>query len=210
MVKVMRHITTSYTDIISLIEGLHRRFLGLVKRELDRLRIYDVNNAQCVLLCNIGEAEVTMGELISRGYYVGSNVSYNVKKLVENGYLLQERSAHDRRSNHVRLTHKGYALRDRVSEMYGKHTEMLNYRPIPEADLQAVADVLRRLEQVWMYAGGPAEKRERAAVRGGSREAARSFWQTRLQKNHSDDDRKTLQEENVAASIRPAVEQSKR
>jgi DNA-binding MarR family transcriptional regulator len=115
----------------------------------------------------------------------------NVKKLVEKGHLLQKRSAHDRRSVHVRLTHRGYALRDRVSEIYGKHTEMLNYRPIPEADPQRAADMLRRLEQLWMYAGGPAENQKRAAVREGSSEAGCTLGRLPAEE-HSDGDTKML------------------
>jgi DNA-binding MarR family transcriptional regulator len=184
----------------------------LVKRELERLKIYDVNSAQCVLLHNIGEVELTIGEVTSRGYHVGSNVTYNVKKLAENGYLVQKRSAHDRRSIHVQLTHRGYALRDRIGEMFGMHTEILNCRTIPEADLQGTADTLRRLEQFWMYAGSPAENREGAAVcdhrmkRGRLDEAARSFSESRRQKNHRGDDTKMLQTEHVAGLTRHSRE----
>ena len=65
-----------------------------------------------MMLFNIGDAEMTVGELTLRGCYIGSNVSYNVRKMVENEYLLHERSVHDRRSIHVRLTEKGIKLRD--------------------------------------------------------------------------------------------------
>jgi hypothetical protein len=69
-----------YLGSLQLIERLHRRFLGVVKVELDRLRIQDINNIQSLILYNVGRAEMTVGELTSRGYYLGSNVSYNVKK----------------------------------------------------------------------------------------------------------------------------------
>ena len=96
-----------YLEVISLVERLHRHFLEVVKLELDGLGIHDINNVQGLMLFNIGDAEMTVGELTLRGCYLGSNVSYNVKKMVENGYLVQERSVHDRRSIHVRLTDKG-------------------------------------------------------------------------------------------------------
>jgi len=69
--------------------------------------VRDINNVQGMILFNIGEAEMTVGELTLRGCYLGSNVSYNLRKLVEQGYLAQQRSVHDRRSVHVRLTEKG-------------------------------------------------------------------------------------------------------
>src|SRR5262247_2779579 len=114
-----------YLEAISYVERLHRQFLEVVKLELEGLRIHDINNVQAMMLFNIGDAEMTVGELTLRGCYLGSNVSYNVKKMVENGYLLQERSVHDRRSIHVRLTEKGIRLRDRLSEMHRRHAEML-------------------------------------------------------------------------------------
>ena len=91
-------MTNGYLEVISLIERLHRHFLEVVKLELDGLRIDDINNVQGMMLFNIGDAEMTVGELTLRGCYLGSNVSYNVKKMVENGYIVQARSVHDRRS----------------------------------------------------------------------------------------------------------------
>ena len=87
-----------YLEAIGLIERLHRQFLEVVKAELDRLAIQDINNVQSLILFDIAGEEVTVGELTYRGYYLGSNVSYNLKKMVETGYLEQERSTHDRRT----------------------------------------------------------------------------------------------------------------
>ena len=105
------------------------------------------------MLFNIGDAEMTVGELTLRGCYLGSNVSYNVKKMVENGYLVQERSLHDRRSIRVRLTAKGTRLRDQVSVMLQRQLEMLSQAMIDMDDLQAVGVTLRRLERFWIRAG---------------------------------------------------------
>ena len=145
-------MTNSYLEVISLVERLHRQFLELVKLELDGLGIHDINNVQGMMLFNIGDAEMTVGELTLRGCYLGSNVSYNLKKMVENGYLVQERSVHDRRSIHVRLTDKGRDLRDRLSVMHRRHVEMLNQTTITNADLEGVIMTLRRLEQFWIRA----------------------------------------------------------
>src|SRR5215813_13090308 len=118
-------MNSAYLEVISLIERLHRHFLEVVKLELEGLGIHDINNVQGLMLFNIGEAEMTVGELTLRGCYLGSNVSYNVKKMVENGYLEQQRSRHDRRSIHVRLTEKGIGLRDRLTVMHERHVDML-------------------------------------------------------------------------------------
>ena len=146
-------MTNAYLEVISLIERLHRHFLEVVKLELEGLGIHDINNVQGMMLFNIGDAEMTVGELTLRGCYLGSNVSYNVKKMVENGYLVQERSLHDRRSIRVRLTGKGTMLRDRVSVMLQRHLDMLSQATLNIEDLQAAGVTLRRLERFWIRAG---------------------------------------------------------
>jgi DNA-binding MarR family transcriptional regulator len=146
-------MNSAYLEVISLIERLHRHFLEVVKLELEGLGIHDINNVQGLMLFNIGEAEMTVGELTLRGSYLGSNVSYNVKKMVENGYLMQQRSLHDRRSIHVRLTEKGIRLRERLSEMHQRHTETLRQAAINMEDLEVAGSTLRRLERFWIRAG---------------------------------------------------------
>src|ERR1700689_640012 len=111
-------MNNGYLEVISLVERLHRHFLEVVKLELDGLGIHDINNVQGLMLFNIGDAEMTVGELTLRGCYLGSNVSYNVKKMLENGYIVQERSSHDRRSVRVRLSDKGLALHGKISKMH--------------------------------------------------------------------------------------------
>jgi DNA-binding MarR family transcriptional regulator len=141
-----------YLEVISLVERLHRQFLEVVKLELEGLRIHDINNVQAMMLFNIGDSEMTVGELTLRGCYLGSNVSYNVKKMVENGYLAHERSVHDRRSIHVRLTEKGGRLRDALSEMHRRHGEMLPQAALGADDLHAAGVTLKRLERFWIRA----------------------------------------------------------
>jgi DNA-binding MarR family transcriptional regulator len=139
-----------YFELNPLIERLHHRMLEIVKLELDQLGVQDINSVQAVMLFNIGDAEMTMGELTLRGCYLGSNVSYNVKKMAENGYLLHERSVHDRRSIRVRATEKGNALSKKLSKMHQRHLEQLQQTDITESDLKEIAVTLRRLERFWM------------------------------------------------------------
>src|ERR1700722_11651144 len=143
---------TPYYEAIQLIERLHRQFLDVLKLELDRKGIQDINNVQSMILYNIGHDEMTVGELTIRGYYLGSNVSYNVKKMVENDYLVQERSVHDKRSIRVRLSDKGRNLCDQLTEMHKRHVELLEQTPIKEDDLQSSIVTLRRLERFWVRA----------------------------------------------------------
>jgi len=142
----------NYLEVISLIERLHRSFLDVVKLELDGYGFHDINSVQAMLLFNIGDAEISVRDLTLRGYYLGSNVSYNIKKMVKNGYIMQERSVHDRRSIHVKLTDKGRDLCDRLSGMHQRHIQLLKQTAVTETDLNAVVTTLRRLERFWMNA----------------------------------------------------------
>jgi DNA-binding MarR family transcriptional regulator len=103
---------------LTLVERLHRRLLEVIKDEFDRRRRADINSIQAFLLYNIGEQELTAGELRTRGYYLGSNVSYNLKKLVELGFLDHQPSRVDRRSVNIKLTNKGREVRDIVAALY--------------------------------------------------------------------------------------------
>src|ERR1700682_796219 len=153
-------MTNGYLETISLVERLHRHFLEVVKLEIDGLGIHDINSGQAMMLFNIGDAEMTVGELTLRGCYLGSNVSYNVKKMVENRYLAHERSVHDRRSIHVRLTEKGIKLRESLTVMHRRHAEMLSRATLSTDDLQATSVTLRRLERFWIRAADLVQPRQ--------------------------------------------------
>ena len=140
---------SEYRQIFSMIERLHRRFLDVVKNELDRLGIADINNVQSLILFNVAKEELTVGELTILGFYLGSNVSYNLKKLVENGYLVQERSTHDRRSVRVRCSEKGLKLCTILQTIFGKHVEALDKGYLTLEDLEATNKTLKRLERFW-------------------------------------------------------------
>ncbi len=138
-----------YMESILLIERLHRRFLDVIKTELDRLHIADINNVQTLILYNISGEQLTVGELTNRGYYLGSNVSYNVKKLVENGYLVQEKSPHDKRSTRVKLSDKGLELCQKIDELYERNVQDLADGEPSVEGLQKTNETLHQLERYW-------------------------------------------------------------
>ena len=139
---------SDYAETITLIERLHRRFLDVLRIELERLGIDQINNVQSLLLANIGDEEVSVGELMTRGYYLGSNVTYNLKRLVEAGFVEQQRSRHDRRVMRVRLSERGRALCAELSAMLGRHSEALRNRP-GLAPLDDLNTRLKSLEGFW-------------------------------------------------------------
>jgi DNA-binding MarR family transcriptional regulator len=140
-----------YLESLNLIERLHRQLLDVIKDELDRRDEREINSVQALLLFNVGDQELTAGELRTRGHYLGSNVSYNLKKLVESGYIHHERSEADRRSVLVRLTQKGEDVRDMLRELFDRHLCSLEaVGNVAGADLDAMNTSLRRMERFWI------------------------------------------------------------
>lgn len=139
-----------YMEALTLVERLHRRLLDVIKDEFDRAGRSDVNAVQALLLFNIGDAELTAGELRTRGYYLGSNVSYNLKKLVEMGYIHHQRSRMDRRSVRVSLTEKGQDVATIVSKLYDRHIRSIDQiGGIGAEDFTLLNRSLQRLERFW-------------------------------------------------------------
>ena len=133
-----------------MVERLHRLLLDVIKDEFERLGILDINAVQALLLFNIGEHEVTAGELKTRGYYQGSNVSYNLKKLVDMGYMHHQRCEIDRRSVRVRLTERGRHIREVVALLFARHAEGLERHGVLGIDgLDRVNHSLKRVERYW-------------------------------------------------------------
>lgn len=145
-----RALSDEYLRGLRLVERLHRQLLDVIKDELDRQNRSDINSVQALLLFNIGDDELTAGELRTRGHYLGSNVSYNLKKLVEAGYIRHQRSDADRRSVRVRLSDEGQAVRDLLENLFDRQLAALE--PVARLDaaaLNEVNDALVRLERFW-------------------------------------------------------------
>ena len=144
------HIQPHYLEALTLIERLHRRLLDVIKDEFDRKGRSDINAVQALLLFNIGDKELTAGELRTRGYYLGSNVSYNLKKLVELGFLDHQRSRVDRRSVRIRLTSQGQEIRHIVEALYAKHVKTVEQvGGISNEEFATLNKSLHRLERFW-------------------------------------------------------------
>jgi len=143
-------IRSLYMESLHLVERLHRRLLDVIKDEFDRQGRDDVNAVQALLLFNIGTSELTAGELRSRGYYLGSNVSYNVKKLVDLGFINHQRSRIDRRSVRISLTDKGQDIAETVARLYERHIGSIEkVGGIGTGEFAEMNKLLQRLDRFW-------------------------------------------------------------
>lgn len=143
-------VTNLYLETLTMVERLHRRLLDVIKDEFDRRGRSEVNAVQALLLYNIGDEELSAGELRSKGYYLGSNVSYNVKKLVEQGFLHHARSRVDRRAVRISLTDSGKDVHDIVAGVYAKHARTIEQiGGVASGELARINVSLHRLERYW-------------------------------------------------------------
>ena len=141
---------SEYLQALRLIERLHRLLLDVIKDEFDRVGGADLNSVQALLLYNIGDSELTAGELKKRGYYLGSNVSYNLKKLVDMGYIDCRESSTDKRSKIVRLSTKGMQARDVVNSLYERQLRSIEtVGEVGSGALESLNQSLVRLERFW-------------------------------------------------------------
>ena len=145
-----QEIKHRYLEALTLIERLHRRLLDVIKDEFERNGEPEVNSVQALLIFNIGDHELTAGELKTRGHYQGSNVSYNLKKLVQSGYVSHERSSSDRRSVRVKLTDKGLDVRQQVDNLYNRQLQAIHeVVGLDVAEFDRLNKALARLERFW-------------------------------------------------------------
>lgn len=130
------------------IERMHRRFLDVVRLELGRAGVRDISPVQVLMLSNIGAEEITVRDLIERGYYLGSNASYNLKQLVDGGYVDRKASSRDRRSAQLKVTPKGREVLGKLAML-----EIQSAGPVLNADsaeaIKTTHDMLRRIERCW-------------------------------------------------------------
>ena len=139
-----------YLDALQLIERVHRRLLDVIKDEFDRQGRADVNAVQALLLFNIGDEELTAGELRTRGYYMGSNVSYNLKKLVDLNLVNHKRSRIDKRSVRVSLTESGRDIARTVGKLYERHIMSIEkVGGLSGAEFKAMNAAMTRLDRFW-------------------------------------------------------------
>ncbi len=138
-----------YADIARMIDHMQRRLHDVVRVELGRVGVDDISPMQVLMLLNIGHDELTVRDLMERGYYLGSNASYNLKHLVEQGYVDRGASARDRRAARLRLSEKGEWLCAEIGKLESRQATQLLRNPADAQDLEATYRMLRRLERVW-------------------------------------------------------------
>ncbi|WBU60832.1 winged helix DNA-binding protein [Paracoccus albus] len=140
----------AYFRCLQLLDRMHRLMLDLIKDDFERLGRADLTPVQALLLYNLGEAEVTAGELRSRGMYQGSNVSYNLKKLVGMGYVHHQRNDQDRRSVKVKLTDSGQSVCEQIAQLFARHAYELDMSGVlDDPPLERVDQQWRRIERYW-------------------------------------------------------------
>jgi DNA-binding MarR family transcriptional regulator len=144
-----RNIGKRYCELTSILDRLHRRYLDVVRLELEGIGVRDVNPAQALLLTMVGEGDVPLRDIMQRGGYTASTATYMIKKLVEYGYLEQARAAHDRRTMRLRLTRTGKRIADHLMLLNSRHADYVGAEDGLEAEIADTTRTLRRLDRAW-------------------------------------------------------------
>ncbi len=139
----------TYFEIVNQVERLHKLFLNIISRELQKMNIIEINDVQALILYNIGHSTITISELTDRGYYLGSNVSYNVRKLVVNGYITQKMSEHDRRSSFISASERGLEVFKRLDEIFQKQAQYISQNILKDNSLEVLSNDLKKIETFW-------------------------------------------------------------
>ncbi len=139
----------THLELARVIERAHRRYLDLLRVELIRLGIDDISPAQVMLLFTIGPDELSVRDLLERGHYLGSNASYNLKQLVDSGYVDRAHSQRDRRAARLKLADKGQFLCQKIRDLDECYHRQVARDEQEARELTSAFHLLRRLELVW-------------------------------------------------------------
>ncbi|WP_050577486.1 MarR family transcriptional regulator [Sinorhizobium arboris] len=142
----------SYLELARVMERASRRFYGVLRAELTMLGVDDIGPAQAMVLLAIGGTELSVGELLDRGHYMGSNVSYHLKQLAGGDYIERIASQRDKRSARIRLSEKGKKLCADLREAGKSYERGLSRAAQERRDLETAFQTLLQLELVWSNA----------------------------------------------------------
>lgn len=119
-------MTADYIKLVRLVDRAHRQFMELVQVELTkRLQEPAITPVQAMILMNLADQEMTVGEFTQRGCYLGTKISHHLDKMLESGHIERRKSDNDKRLILVRATEKGRLLQDRLSAAFAAHAERM-------------------------------------------------------------------------------------
>lgn len=70
---------------------------------------------------------------------------------MENGYFIQEKAKHDKRSSKVRLSDKGIKLYDKLDKIFTQQATNLKYNGIVDQNLIETLKLMRKIESYWNF-----------------------------------------------------------
>jgi DNA-binding MarR family transcriptional regulator len=130
-------------------EKNYRLFLDIIKQELDVIGAVDINAIQAFILMNINDNVVTIGEVITRGYYIGSNASYNIKKMTANNYVQQTQSDFDKRAAYLKLTKKGLVLCEKLYDSVNNYLKIFETSMGSNFSIDQCVETMKKIEHFW-------------------------------------------------------------
>ncbi len=143
---------TLYIETITRLQSLNHQLLDQIKDEFKRIGWNEVNPAQALMLFHIGAGnEIAAGDVRARGYYFGSNASYNLMKLRDGNYIERRSYPADRRVVKIALTPKGEEVAEVVDDLIKRHLRAVGEvnSDLTSEHLKTLNNELEHLERVW-------------------------------------------------------------
>ena len=117
-----------YIEAIHLCEKITQDFEELSQNILYSSGIEDLNATQAILLYKISlyKGNISPKEIGSKRYYNGTNVTYNLNKLKNKGYLEEKKSDIDKRKKNINITKKSDKIISLFDSHFNKQFDFLN------------------------------------------------------------------------------------
>lgn len=99
-----------WTDVVIAMDRTMRVFADFVRPILSSIGVGGLSTSNLIFLMQIGSKEARVNDIVRRGRYIGSNASYALKALQEQGLIDRRQDPGDRRNAVIRWTAHGAAV----------------------------------------------------------------------------------------------------
>ncbi len=148
MDKNMKSTLIKANDVFSRISSV---FMEIIRLEIERIGVYNLTAAQYIILQHLGNDRIPVGDLSLRSSYFGTNISYNVRKMVENEYIIQEKSQHDQRTHYVSISPKSKELIAKIDQALDEHGDLLHKYGIDRKYFEEILSSIGKVDDFWTY-----------------------------------------------------------
>lgn len=144
----LAHKNKHFAQMLQSVEILHRRFPDVTAKEHNR-RDNALSAEQALILCHASERPISLWQLQALGQFEGTNLTYNIAKLTEGGYVKLSRPQWDKRSSLIELTEQGRQVSQVILCTLDIHADSLSGIGITTQELTLLTRALMDIHHLW-------------------------------------------------------------